>query len=71
MTTKEFFKISSFNTVELSIDVIAFDIKMRNLTPQDISESDKEIFNREIQGIDFITSGDNSGESYLDITIYV
>ena len=71
MTVKEFFKNSSFDTDELSIEVFAFDMQCLNLTIKDILKSDKEIFNRKISNIDFITDGDNSGKSYLDVAIYV
>lgn len=71
MTPREFVRISDFNTYELSINIVAFEVRAHNLTVADIISSEEDIFDREIQAIDFITSGDNSAESYLDITLYV
>lgn len=71
MTTRKFVCISDFRTDELTINVISWDVRAEHLTVTDIVDSNEEVFDREILSIDFITSGDNSAESYLDITIFV
>lgn len=71
MTPRDFVRISNFETYELSINIIASEIRAHNLTVTDIISNEEGVFDREIKYIDFITSGDNSAESYLDITLYV
>lgn len=70
MTIKQFIKSSDFYTYELDFEI--FDIKSGgkikyNLTKQELCH----YYNEKIKQIDFTTSGDNSGESYLTIRFYI
>lgn len=68
MTIEKFIESSEFYTCELSFDICASDRRIKyGLTKQELFP----YYNAEIKNFDFVTSGDNSGESYLTITFYI
>lgn len=76
MTIGEFMSVSSFNTEDLTFSIIKNGKNLYKycLTKKGLEKilySKESISDYEIDNIDFITSGDNSGESYLTIFIYV
>ena len=76
MTIGEFMSVSNFDTYELTFSIIKNGkyLYKNSLTKEDLEKilySKETISDYEIDNIDFITSGDNSGESYLEISFYV
>lgn len=67
MTIKEFIKYSDFRTDELDFGIRSGHIIKYNLTKQELIP----YYSEKIEGLDFATTGDNSGESYLTITFYI
>lgn len=67
MTIKEFIESSDFYTDELCFEIYSGKIIKYNLTKQELNS----YYSEKIKGLDFTTSGDNSGESYLNITFYI
>lgn len=76
MTIGEFMSVSSFDTDELTFSIIKNGkyLYKDGLAKEDLEKilySKETISDYEIDNIDFITCGDNSGESYLAISFYV
>lgn len=67
MTIREFIESSDFYTEELYFDINSGNKIRYNLTKHDLFP----YHDKEIKRFDFITTGDNSGESYLTITFYI
>lgn len=67
MTIKEFMDSSDFGADELYFEVNYDGRTFFNLAEQDLYF----YYNSEIKHFDFVTGGDNSGESYLTIRFYV